>query len=198
MSIAAVVLAAGASERLGSPKQLIQFGGESLLRRTVQAAVDAACTPVLVVLGANAQLCQRELADLPARVLQNDQWNTGMASSIRCGVGELDATREIAATILLVCDQPHVTAELLQRLMARAKEAETTIVASHYANTLGVPALFDRVHFPELLALTGDVGAKSLFTRHKDEVAAVEFPRGVIDIDAAEDLATFAATQQSS
>ena len=193
-----MLLAAGASERLGSPKQLVQFEGESLLRHTVRAAVDAGCAPVLVVLGANAELCQREVVDLPARVLQNEHWNTGMASSIRCGIRELDPMPDVAATILLVCDQPHVTTELLQRLMAHGTDAETTIVASHYANTLGVPALFARVHFPELLALAGDLGAKSLFTRHKDRVALVEFSRGVIDIDSAEDLTGLAATQQSS
>lgn len=188
MSIAAVILAAGGSSRLGHPKQLIEHEGESLLRRSVRAAVDGGCAPVVVVLGADARLCGPKVADLPTRVLHNEDWPTGIASSIRRGITDVESLGSVEGAILMVCDQPHVSADVLQQLIAR-RDLRNTIVASAYGDTVGVPALFERVHFPELLALSGDVGAKSLFAQHADTTADVEFPLGTIDIDSADDEA---------
>ena len=181
MNVGAVILAAGPSTRLGQPKQLVYFGGETLIYRSVNAAVLAGCHPVVAVLGAHADASEREIAELPAQVVHNSEWPEGMASSIRCGIRELRDS--VDAAILLVCDQPHVSAALLSDLM-RAHTSGKTIVGSHYSGTIGVPALFDRVHFDELLSLSGDVGAKSLFERHADALAVVPFGLGALDVDA--------------
>ena len=194
MSIAAVILAAGASSRLGRPKQLEQFEGESLLRRTARVALEGGCEPVLVVLGANADVSCAEIVDLPVRVLHHEQWSTGMASTISCGVAALPPNAEGA--ILLVCDQPHLSAALLQDLLAR-RGAPNTIIASRYADTVGVPALFERVHFTELIELSGDVGAKSLFAKHANATTVVNFPRGAVDIDSPADADALAAQQRA-
>ena len=192
MSIAAVILAAGPSTRLGRPKQLEQFKGESLLHRTARVALEARCSPVIVVLGANADFVQRAIVRSPVRILHNEQWETGMASSISRGVAALEPLPgDVEGVILLVCDQPYISAELLHALIARRSESKT-IVASRYADTVGVPALFDRVHFAELRELSGDTGAKSLFAKHADAIAVVDFPRGAVDIDSAGDLVALA------
>ena len=186
MSIAAIIAAAGASSRLGRPKQLEQFRGESLLRRTARLAMEACCEPVVVVLGMNAEVAADEIAELPLQVLRNDEWRTGKASSISQGVAALPPA--VKGVILLVCDQPYLSAELLRELVAQRSETNT-IVASRYADTLGVPALFDRIHFAELLDLSGDRGAKTLFSTHRNAVAVVDFPGGAIDVDTSADAA---------
>jgi molybdenum cofactor cytidylyltransferase len=150
-------------------------------------AIEAGCDPVVVVLGLDVNVAAAEIADLPVRLLENTEWRTGKASSISRGVATLPA--QVEGAILLVCDQPHLSAELLQKLIAQ-RSATKTIVASRYAGTLGVPALFDRIHFGELLDLSGDAGAKALFSRHQNAVAAVDFPGGAIDVDTPADAAT--------
>jgi molybdenum cofactor cytidylyltransferase len=185
-----VILAAGGSARLGQPKQLLQFEGESLLKRIARVALESSCDPVVVVLGAHADLCVVEVADLPLQIVQNENWVNGMASSIRAGLEALRAfAPHIDAVILLVCDQPHISAHLLDRLVSNCNSAET-IVASQYADTLGVPALFTAAHFPELMNLRGDAGAKALFARHAGAVVAVPFPLGARDIDIPIDAAS--------
>src|SRR5690348_5657966 len=115
--IGAIVLAAGESSRLGIPKQGVPFGGESLLRRAVRAALDVGCRPVVVVTGAHAELSRAELAQLGAAEAYNVDWQAGLASSIRTGLAHLlDADADLDAVILLLCDQPFVTAGLLREL----------------------------------------------------------------------------------
>jgi molybdenum cofactor cytidylyltransferase len=192
MSIAAVVLAAGSSSRLGEPKQLLEFDGEPLLKRVSRVALAAGCDPVLVVLGAQAELCRTAIAELPVQVLENDEWQTGLASSIRCGISAVPESA--AAAMLLTCDQPHVSATLLRELIA-ASSGGRTIAASRYAETLGIPALFPRSSFCDLLALMGDAGAKRLLLKDVGAVASVLFPEGALDIDRPADVA--AAEQRS-
>lgn len=180
MNIAAVVLAAGSSSRLGQPKQLLEFNGEPLLHRAARAALEAGCAPVLVVLGAKAAFCRPAIADLPVQIVDNKEWKSGLASSVRCGIAALPDTA--SAAILLTCDQPHVSADLLRQLIAASRDGEN-MAASQYAGTIGIPALFPRRSFPELLALTGGNGAKSLLRKGADAVGCVPFPEGRIDID---------------
>ncbi len=185
---AAVVLAAGASTRLGVPKQLLRVDGETLLRRTVRAALEAGCSPVAVVLGPQAGIIFSDLNGLNAIPVVNANWRSGMASSLHAGLVEIARhDPERPNVLVLVCDQPAVTAEVVQSLLATHARQGKLITASAYANTLGVPAIFSAAVIPELLALTGDEGARSVVGRVPARVADFSFPGGATDIDTPED-----------
>jgi len=190
-SIGAVVLAAGASTRLGTPKQLIRFRGRSLLAHAIHVAVAAGFRPVVVVVGAHADRIRQAVA-LPAGVcwVENPRWPEGMSTSVRTGLAALvEAAPSVAGALLMACDQPYVSASLLRRMAAAYRRTGAAVVACAYGGTLGVPALFDRSLFPELQALEGDRGAKSVIARHLDRTVQVPFPRGVIDVDTPADRA---------
>lgn len=187
---AAIVLAAGASTRLGQPKQLLNLNGESLLRRTVRLALESGCKPVFVILGFEAARMQQELSGLEANPVINEDWRTGMGSSLRSGItAAKKETPESQKVLVLLCDQPALSTELLSHLLRTSTEAKSLIAASSYAGRLGVPAIFDRQLFPELLKVEGDQGARSIIQRHLDQTSTVEFPAGIIDIDIPADLA---------
>ena len=184
MKIGAVVLAAGSSSRLGQPKQLLQYQGKSLVRHAAEAALGAGCRPVAVVVGAGREEIAGALGDLALQLLPNDLWKHGIGTSIRAGV---EALQDCDALILLACDQPHVDGALLRELIAAHQETQKPMVASTYADTVGVPALFARLCFEELLSLGDEQGAKSLLTARPDEVVRVDFPQGATDIDTLDD-----------
>lgn len=187
--IGAVILAAGASSRMGRPKQTLRFQGESLLRRAALAALDAGCRPVVVVTGANAELSRREIDGLDVRDVLNSAWETGMASSIRAGIENLIAAEpDVAAAVFLLCDQPHVTAGVLSDLIAAHRVTGQSVVASTYGGGFGVPALFGRTLFAELARLEGLSGAKEVLKRHAAEACFLPFPGGEVDVDTPEDF----------
>jgi molybdenum cofactor cytidylyltransferase len=182
MRVAAVVLAAGGSARLGEPKQLLVAGSETLVERTVRVAREAGCEPVLVVAGAVA------LSAL-ATVIANNEWQEGIGSSIRCAMRHMAAEQTAAdAVLFLTCDQPLVDATLLRSLIAARETSGRSIIACSYADTLGIPALFDRSCFDELLRLPNASGAKAIITADPTRVETVPFPGGTIDIDTPADL----------
>ncbi|WP_347160059.1 nucleotidyltransferase family protein [Pontibacter chitinilyticus] len=181
-----ILLAAGASTRLGEPKQLLMYEGESLLQRAIRTARASACQPVVVVLGANAEALLPDVSDL--HVVQNPEWEEGMASSIRSGVAALLAlSPAVSGVVLMVCDQPFADSDLLEKLVAEKNLTGKGIIASAYSNTLGTPVLFTRPYFQTLLALRGKEGAKKLILTHAHDVATVPFPQGIIDVDTSED-----------
>ena len=162
-NVGAVILAAGGSTRLGAPKQFLQWEGESLVRRAVRAAAEADCAPVVVVVGRDSERIAVELRDTPAQLVPNPEWESGLGSSIRTGIETLlSADAQPDAVVLLACDQPFVDASLIAALIAQWDSSGNRIVASRYANTLGVPALFDRSCFAALMELPNDSGAKAL------------------------------------
>jgi molybdenum cofactor cytidylyltransferase len=173
---AAVVLAAGASTRLGEPKQLVRLGGETLLERAVRTACDAGCSPVVVVLGASAEQIVERCDLSGAVVVVNELWAEGMGSSVRLGVA---AVRDADGVVLMACDQPAVTASHLRALMASGG-----VTASVYAGRKGVPAYFPAAAFAHLLDLRADSGARDLLRG----VAGVELPGGEVDVDTVDDL----------
>ena len=187
--VGAVVLAAGASSRMGSPKQTLQFRGQSLLRRAAIAALSAGCRPVIVVTGANAELSRRELEGLDVREVLNTRWETGMASSIRAGIEELvSAAADADAAVMMLCDQPHVTAEVISGLVAAHRVTGRPVVASTYGGSFGVPAIFSRTLFAELARLEGAAGAKQVIERHASETHFLPFQGGEVDVDTPDDF----------
>jgi len=191
MSVPAILLAAGASRRLGQPKQLARLAGETLLGRTVRLVLEAAASPVLVVLGANAEKIAGAVDLGEAHVVMNVNWERGIASSMRSGIEALPALApEASAAMLLVCDQPKLTAEHLSALMKRFEDAEEpSIVASRYAGIAGIPAIFPASQFAQLLAIEGDAGARFLLRNPKCPMILVDFAGGEADVDTPEDLA---------
>jgi len=188
--IGVIVLAAGASTRMGQPKQLLRFEGQSLLRRAAGAALGSPCRPVVVVMGAHAALMRAELKQLAVQVVENPQWVNGMSSSIRVGITKLaKLSEEASAAVITVCDQPLVTPELITRLVETHRATNASIVASEYGETLGVPALFSRRLFPELCDLSDPAGAKQIINRFLNEVVPVPFVGGAFDIDTPTDYA---------
>jgi molybdenum cofactor cytidylyltransferase len=190
VTVAAVVLAAGASSRMGHPKQVLRYGDHSLLRHATVAALGAACSPAVVVTGAHAELSRRELAGLDVSEVFNAQWESGMASSIRAGLeGLLRVAPSATAAVFLLCDQPLVTAEVIAGLIEARRATGSPLVASAYGGSFGVPALFDRSFFGELARLDGRAGAKQVIEKHLSEAQLVPFAGGEIDIDTPDDLA---------
>lgn len=182
-SVAAIILAAGASTRLRQPKQLAMLNGETLLARAIRVAYEAGCSPILAVLGADPDRI-RAACPLPhAHVIVNDQWREGMASSIRAGITALqNLTQENTSTgaILMTCDQPAVTPVHLRALAASGE-----VTASEYAGRRGVPAYFPASSFAALAQLTGASGARELLRSAR----AIPLPLGELDIDTPEALA---------
>ena len=188
VSYGIILLAAGASARLGKPKQLLLYQGKTLLQHGIQEAVATGAKPIIAVLGANADFLIKETVNQSIEVILNNNWNEGMASSIRCGINHLLETAPgTDAAIIMVCDQPYVTTQLLKDLVKMYQETRKPIVASSYYNNQGTPALFDKTIFAALLELKGDVGAKRIMKANPDLVALVNFPLGNIDIDTIED-----------
>jgi molybdenum cofactor cytidylyltransferase len=179
-----ILLAAGRSSRLGRPKQLLLYKGQSLLQHSLGVAVSSNTHPVVVVVGAQADTIKREMDSVDATIVMNADWQEGMASSIRCGLKTVvEISPAIEGVILMVCDQPFVTPSLLNNLIAAHQNTDKPIVTCSYANTFGPPTLFHKSLFDELLHLKGDVGARSILQQHTDKAEVVSFPEGTLDID---------------
>ncbi len=188
MRVAAVVLAAGGSTRFGKPKQLAVFQGETFIRRIVAAAIEVGCAPVVVVTGEDSAQVTLELAGLTVSIAMNPRWSSGLGSSIGVGVQRaIDLAADLDASLLLTCDQPFVTAAVLAQIIQLRLTSGKPIVASAYTTTLGIPAVFDRSCFPDLLRLKGDSGAKKIILARPHDVVSFDFPAGEIDIDTAAD-----------
>lgn len=183
--IAIVILAAGGSKRIGSPKQFLVYEGHSLLRHVAEIATQSEATMTYVVAGAETVRVKAELAGLSLHIIENKNWQEGLSSSLRAGINALP--KNINAALLMLCDQPKVTTRLLNTLITSYQSSGKSIVACEYGKTLGVPALFDRSLFSELLTLTGDQGAKGIITRYADRAVQIPFPEGNIDIDTPSD-----------
>lgn len=180
-----LILAAGGSTRFGALKQLLEFQSESLLRRAVKAANSLVNDRVIVVHGPKAKKCQREIETLPVTHVVNDNWESGMSTSLRAGIRALPP--QCGAVLVLLCDQPLIGAKELKKLSAAWLKNNNSIIASAYSGIIGVPAIFPAEYFPELLKVTGDNGAKSVIDAHKDKVQSVELPEAGMDIDTQED-----------
>jgi molybdenum cofactor cytidylyltransferase len=181
-----VVLAAGASTRFGSAKQLVRVNGRPLMLSVVSRAVELAGHSVTVVLGANAAELAPLLRHSPASVAINRDWSEGVASSIREGLTHAPATAD--GLLITLADQAAVTTEDLRRLAGAWRRDTNSIAAAQYAGAVGVPAIFPRWCFRELNELRGERGAQALLQRHVDRLVRLPMPSAELDIDTPEDL----------
>ena len=184
MRFGIIILAAGASTRMGAPKQLLEIDGQPLVVRAAEAALASAGWPVVVVLGANAERIRPRLARLPVLVAENPTWAEGMASSIRAGLTLLrQFSRSLDGAVVALCDQAAFAPPTIAALVTAQRTTGRSIVAARYAGKNGAPALFLREHFPALGALTGDAGARALLNGPSEQVAAVDLPELAFDLD---------------
>ena len=189
-----VVLAAGASRRFGSPKQLARIDGTPLLQGSVARAVAVAGHAVTVILGANAAALSGLLRGSPATVLINRQWEEGLASSLRVAVNSLPSGCD--GVLVALADQVAVTREDLQRLIGTWRRQPSAIVAAAYGGVVGVPAIFPRWSFTHLADLRGDEGARLVLRQLANRVTRVTLPNAAIDIDTPEDLAALVPARE--
>ena len=153
---------------------------------------------MVVVTGANAAASRESLRELDVREIENQQWQSGMSSSVRTGIEELITVNpEAAAAVMMLCDQPLVTPEIILGLISAHRETNCSIVACSYANSYGVPALFGHTYFGELRELKGAQGAKQVITRHLHQAHLLPFPDGDIDIDTPDDFARLQSMARS-
>jgi molybdenum cofactor cytidylyltransferase len=188
ISVGVIILAAGASTRMGTPKQLLHYQGRSLLRHTTEIALASKSPSIVVVLGSYAEKIQSEISNLPVQVVLNQQWATGMCTSIRAGIEALNQINQnLEAAIIALCDQPFISTDIINSYIDLYYSSHPKIIASQYADTLGVPALFNSTLFPELSHLQATEGAKQVIKKNIKEVISIPFPQGIIDIDTPKD-----------
>ena len=190
---AVVILAAGGSRRLGRPKQLVEIEGQSLVRRAAEAALSAGSGSVHVVVGAEIAGVRTELEGLPVELVVNEQWKEGVASSIRAAIDAIERREHPVETlILMLCDQPGVSGDVLRRLLEAYRMTRAPVVASRYPEGPGVPALFHAELFPALKTLDGDVGARQLIRYLDRDVVTIPFAMPD-DVDTPGDLVRYGA-----
>ncbi len=192
-----VLLAAGLSSRMGQPKQLLDWRGRPLVRHMAEVALASRLAGLVVVLGAEAQAARAALLGLggPVETVECDDYRTGQAASLRCGLSALPAAA--TAALVLLVDQPLVGPELINRLLDAFEQTPATLaVVPRYQGRRGNPVLVAGGLFAELLALQGDTGARALFERHAAQVRwlDVDDPAVLIDADTPE---AFARLQQN-
>jgi molybdenum cofactor cytidylyltransferase len=186
--ISLILLAAGNSSRLrGKSKQQLEFHGKTLLRRAAETAVAANFHSTVVILGADSGSMRREIEGLPVRIAINENWATGMSSSIKIGLAELVEEENLEAVVIMLCDQPLVTTKTLDNLCEVFAHTGKPIAACEYENTVGVPALFSSEVFAELLNLHESEGAKKIIEKYAGKTALVAAPEAALDIDMLKD-----------
>ncbi|MGR9114647.1 MAG: nucleotidyltransferase family protein [Gammaproteobacteria bacterium] len=185
-NVYALIIAAGASRRMGSPKQLLVWKNQPLLNHAIRNACTLLDGRVIVVLGAHAESIQKTVDLGAVAIAFNPDWQEGVASSIRAGVWALPPSA--AAALILLCDQPLISRNHMQTLLTHWQIEPTRPVASQYKNSIGAPALFPADYFKPLKHLKGDRGAKSLLMEAGDNVLKIPLPEAELDIDTMDDF----------
>lgn len=179
-----IILAAGESKRLGNPKQLLSFDGNTLLARVAKTACESMSYPVIAVLGAHAEKIRPTLNIPGLNVVDNDNWQEGMASSIRTGLTSMmQHYPQVDGIIILVCDQPYLNTDLIKALIEAQLDAGLPAAAAVYNGKLGTPALFHKSLFSALMLLSGDTGARKMLEQMRENVVEIDFELGDVDID---------------
>jgi molybdenum cofactor cytidylyltransferase len=188
--VAAIVLAAGESQRFGQPKQLLPVGSKTMIQHVVDIVLDSPVEQVIVVLGCRAAEIRASIAGRPVQVVVNERWKSGLSSSVQAGLSAVKP--EVSAALFVLADQPGVTTEVIAKLVERYQETRAPIVVPAYRGRRGNPVLFDRSLFAELMEVEGDQGGRRLIAEHGDELEEVEVETEAIftDIDTADDYQT--------
>lgn len=191
--ITAVVLAAGRSTRMGTPKLLLALGGRSVLRHVIDHARGSRCDGIVVVVGDAADRVAAEARGPGVRIVVNERYREGMGTSLAAGISALAPDCE--AAVVLLGDQPYVTAAVIDALIDAHRTTGKPIVASRYGDGMGAPALLGRPLFADARRLGGDAGARLLIQRYPDQVAEVPLSAAAaVDIDTPEEFARLRAS----
>jgi molybdenum cofactor cytidylyltransferase len=182
--VAGIILAAGESSRFGAPKQLLIWRGIPFIRHVAMIALEAGLSPVVVIVGASAETIQKVISDLPVRIVNNLDWESGQSSSIKAGVSGL--SRDIGAAIFLMADQPQIPTNLIRYLVETHQITLAPIIAPQSDGQRGNPVLFDSTTFPQLLLLSGDSGGRSLFAHYPVQWVPWHDSRILLDVDTPE------------
>ena len=188
--VAGIILAAGGSKRYGQPKQLLDWRGQPFVRVAAKTALEAGLSPVVVVTGANAEKVEVVVEDLPITIKRNDNWQTGQSSSIHKGVQAITEgnRKQVGAALFLLVDQPQITASVIRALLeTHAKGLPPIVAPLVMMEQRGNPVLFDRITFPDLMELQGDIGGRSIFTKYPIEYLPWHDDRLLLDVDKPED-----------
>ena len=185
--VSAIILAAGGSSRYGQCKQLVKIDGSSLVRLAVSKLSSLfSHDRINVVVGANSQAVAQAISDLPVNIVHNESWQNGLASSLIAGIDAIEPG--CGAVMITLCDQVLVTDIHLRRLVDCWTAEPSGIIASGYADTLGTPAVIPVEFFPQVLALEGDEGAKSILKNNAGQVRTISIPEAEFDLDVPADL----------
>lgn len=186
-----ILLAAGSSTRMGSPKQLLLYQGKTLLERIVDTSLQVFDNnKIILVLGANHSEIAFQIKDKITLISVNEEWKSGMASSIKAGLQTLlNHFPEMERCFISVCDQPYLSSEVFIEMLKLADYSSKEIIAAEYAGTIGVPVLFSKKYFKKLQHLSGEQGAKKIIQQNMDDVNIFTFDEGAIDIDTPSDYA---------
>ncbi len=197
-NVGIVILAAGASTRMGRPKQLLPLNGQPLLLHTVDEALSTSVSNVVVVLGSDPDTYQDLLETYPVRVVVNDAWQNGIGSSIKSGLTAIQKRmKDVDAVLFLVGDQPAISFEYLCRMINMYHNSSMNLIASGYAGTYGVPALFGREFFDDIMNIQDSDGAKAVLRKNESVLNIIDCPEGAVDIDTPQDYAAFRRQFQS-
>ncbi len=196
-SVGGILLAAGASTRLGQPKQLLDFRGNPLVRHIAQQALASSLASLAVVVGHRAADIIAALAGLTIQVVENPSYGQGQSTSLRAGL--VSFPRDLSAALILLVDQPFIDVSLIDRLIGLYEESRALIVAPQFAGRRGNPVIFDRALFSELLTVVGDTGARDVIGRHRDRLVTLELPDDHVfqDVDTWEDYRKILAPERS-
>jgi len=186
--VAAVILAAGMASRMGGAKQLLRLGEHTVLEHVLENVRTSGVGDLVLVLGHAAETIRKSIDAKNLNILVNDAYREGMGSSLRTGVSALPA--EIDAAFIVLADQPFVQPSTLRLLMDRYRESNAQIVIPMYKGFRGNPVLLDRSVFPEVMALTGDIGCRAIFGNHLEGIVKVpvEDLGILLDVDSPEDF----------
>jgi len=186
MGLYSLVLAAGSADRFGAPKQLARYQGQSLVRRMLHLARQTTGTRSVLVVGAEWQRVVEECRTEVPFIVRNERYESGMASSIACGIRAIKPVAD--AVLILLADQPLITIDHLSSLQEAWLASPASIVATEFDGNSGPPVIFPASYLDALLTLQGDRGARSIIKDNEDTVIKVAFEDAAIDIDTPEDL----------
>ncbi|WOD43100.1 nucleotidyltransferase family protein [Hwangdonia lutea] len=184
-NISIIILAAGASKRMGTPKQLLKWGNSTLIGNAIETALKLQVNEVIVVLGAHYNLIKKEISNYPITILNNEDWQKGLGRSLAFGVEYIaNSKQNIDGILVTLADQPLIDTVFLNKLIDEFNKGQHLIIATSYKNKkYGVPVIFNQIYFKELRTLNDDFGAKHLLKKHKSSVKIITPELENLDLD---------------